>query len=201
MLNLWDQRYNCPDYVYGRDPNDFLRQRAGRIPPGRVLCLADGEGRNGVWLAQQGYEVVSVDQSAVGLVKARQLAQERGVHIHTIQADLADFLIEPDSWQGVVSIFCHLPGSLWQRVHQGAVAGLVPGGVLIVEAYSPAQLELQKIHNSGGPRDAELLLSLEQLHSLTEIKWELAQECQRVLQEGSLHRGLAAVVQGVGVKP
>lgn len=200
MLSLWDQRYSHPDYVYGRDPNDFLRQMANRIPAGRVLCLADGEGRNGVWLAEQGYEVVSVDQSGVGLAKARQLAQERGVTLETIQADLASFPIEPQQWQGVVSIFCHLPGSLWQQVHQAAVAGLAAGGVLILEAYSPAQLQLQPVHNSGGPRERDLLVSLEQLQSLTGIAWEIAEEKQRTLQEGILHQGLAAVVQALGVK-
>lgn len=199
-MNLWDQRYSDPDYVYGRDPNDFLRQWGLQIPKGRVLCLADGEGRNGVWLAEQGYEVVAVDQSAVGLAKAARLAQERGVRVQTVQANLKDFLIEPQSWQGVVSIFCHLPRPLWDQVHQAAVHGLVPGGIFLLEAYSPEQLRLQPITNSGGPKDPHLLVSLDQLHNLQGITWQIAETKERTLQEGKLHQGLAAVIQGLGVK-
>ena len=102
---MWDQRYSADEYIYGKDPNEFLAKAVDNIPKGKVLCLAEGEGRNAVFLAQHGYEVVAVDSSSVGLEKANKLAQERGVTIQTIVTDLAHFDIEPDSWDGVVSIF------------------------------------------------------------------------------------------------
>lgn len=125
---MWDEWYGKPGSVYGTNPNDFLVSVAPRIPQGRILCLGEGEGRNAVYLASLAYEVVAVDQSEVGLAKAEKLAAQQGVKIKTIVADLADFIIEPKSWQGVVSIFCHLPSALWEQVHRDAVAGLTLGG-------------------------------------------------------------------------
>ena len=105
----WDERYRAPGYVYGTEPNDFLAGVGTRIPPGRVLSLCEGEGRNGVWLAGQGYEVTAVDSSAVGLEKARALAAERGVELDTRLCEVGSFRIEPDQWEGIISFFCHLP--------------------------------------------------------------------------------------------
>ena len=116
---MWNEWYGKPSYVYGTNPNDFLVSVASRIPQGRILCFGEGEGegRNAVYLASLGYEVVAVDQSEVGLAKAEKLAAQQGVKITTIAADLAQFTIEPKSWQGIVSIFCHLPSALWEQVH------------------------------------------------------------------------------------
>jgi SAM-dependent methyltransferase len=137
---MWDQRYSSDTYVYGTEPNGFLVTAAARLPPGKVLCLGEGEGRNAVWLAAQGHEVTAVDASGVGLRKAQRLAAERGVTIATVHADLAAFDIEPGTWDGIVSIFCHLPPALRADVHRRCVAGLRPGGVLLLEAYTPRQL-------------------------------------------------------------
>lgn len=137
---MWNERYSAPEYAYGTKPNDFLVSVASKIPPGRVLCLAEGEGRNAVYLASLGYEVVAVDQSSVGLAKAEQLAAQRHVKIQTITANLADFMVEPKSWQGIVSIFCHLPSALRRQVHRAAVAGIKQEGVFVLEAYAPRQL-------------------------------------------------------------
>lgn len=136
---LWNERYSQPDYVYGTEPNEFLASVADRIPPGPVLTLAEGEGRNGLFLASRGHDVTAVDQSEVGLAKARRLAEERGLSIRTQQADLADFAIEPGAWAGIVSIFCHLPKSIRVPLHAAVVEGLRPGGVFILEAYTPKQ--------------------------------------------------------------
>src|SRR4051812_38221280 len=106
---MWDERYSRPGYAYGTAPNEFLAELAGLIPPGPVLTLGEGEGRNAAFLASLGPGVVAVDQSAVGLAKARRLAADRGLEIETVQADLAAFPIEPGAWAGVVSVFCHLP--------------------------------------------------------------------------------------------
>ncbi len=195
---MWNQRYSQPDYVFGKQPNDFLVAMLGQIPHGRVLCLGDGEGRNGVYLAQQGYKVTAVDASPVGLAKAQALATERGVNIETITANLADFAIQPDHWDAIVSIFCHLPPPLRNRVHQQVVTGLRSGGVFVLEAYTPRQLFLK----TGGPPTADLMMDLPTLQQeLTGLVLTHGLELERQIQEGKSHNGRSAVVQVVAVKP
>jgi len=197
-MTIWDQRYSKFDYLYGKAPNDFLVQTARHLPPGPVLCLADGEGRNGVYLAELGYAVTSVDGSAVGLQKARQLAAERGVSLTTEVADLRDYPIVPESWGSIVSIFCHLPPLVRETVHQRCVAGLVSGGVFLLEAYTPAQIPLK----TGGPPTASLAMTLDQLQSeLAGLEFWHGTELERDIHEGSLHNGRSAVVQVLAVKP
>jgi SAM-dependent methyltransferase len=195
---MWDERYSSTEYVYGTEPNDFLRTAASRIPPGRVLSLADGEGRNGVFLAGLGYDVTSVDASAVGLRKAQQLATTSDVHLTTTVADLADFEIAPASWEGIVSIFCHLPPALRRLVHERVVRGLAPGGVLVLEAYAERQL----CFGTGGPKIAELLLTLDAAREeLAGLELLHAGEIVREVHEGKLHEGRSAVVQVIARKP
>ena len=195
---MWNERYGSPGYAYGTEPNDFLASVASRIPPGRVLSLADGEGRNGVFLATLGHEVTSVDSSSVGLAKAQRLAATRGVHITTVVADLADYAIAADSWEGIVSVFCHLPPALRQRVHRQVVRGLSPGGLFVLEAYSVRQL----LHGTGGPASAELLPTLGALRTeLAGLELLHAVEIEREIHEGVHHDGLSAVVQVIARRP
>jgi SAM-dependent methyltransferase len=192
---MWNERYGKPEYAFGTKPNDFLVSVASQIPQGRILCLGEGEGRNAVYLASLGYEVVAVDQSEVGLAKAEKLAAQQGVQIQTIVADLAELIIEPNTWQGVVSIFCHLPSALWRQVHSAAIVGLTSGGMLVLELYTPRQLEFK----TGGPNNVDMLVSLETVKSkLTELHWKIAREVDREVLEGAYHTGLAAVVQILG---
>lgn len=195
---MWNERYAAAGYAYGTEPNDFLAAHAAQIPPGRVLCLAEGQGRNAVWLAQQGYEVTAVDLSEIGLAKAQQLAAERGVSIATVQADLAEYEIEPNAWDGIVSIFCHLPAPIRRRLFGQVPAGLRPGGVFLLEAYRPKQLEF----GTGGPASAELLVPLADVQTeLPGLTWEIAQEIEREVQEGQYHHGYSAVTQLLGRAP
>lgn len=197
-MTIWDKRYSKLDYIYGKAPNDFLVQATRHIPQGPVLCLGDGEGRNGVYLAQQGFEVTSVDGSAIGLQKARQLATEAGVTITTKVIDLVDYVIQPQYWSGIVSIFCHLPPLAREAVHRDCVAGLAPGGVFVLEAYTPQQLSLK----TGGPPTASLMMSLEMLEKeLTGLEFWHGVELQREIHEGTMHNGLSAVVQVLALKP
>jgi SAM-dependent methyltransferase len=189
----WDQRYASESYFYGTEPNDFLREQFELIARGgRVLCLAEGEGRNAVFLAGHGYEVVAIDQSLVGLQKVDRLAAAKGVRVQTVCADLADYTIEPDAWDGIVSIWCHLPHSLRAQVHRQVVWGLKHRGVFLLEAYTPAQLH----YKTGGPPCAELLPTLQELRQeLTGLDLVRAVELDRVIAEGQRHNGLSAVVQ------
>jgi SAM-dependent methyltransferase len=193
----WDERFNVPGYLYGTEPNGYLVEIVDRIPGGPVLCLAEGEGRNAVYLAGRGYEVTAVDSSAVGLDKARRLARERSVKIETVHADLADFDFGVDRWAAIVSIFCHLPKEIRPAVCKGVVTGLRPGGAFVMEAYSPRQLE----YRTGGPPSLDLLVDLETVKKeLMGLRFERAEEKVREVQEGILHHGPGAVVQVLGFK-
>lgn len=189
---FWEQRYAEPEYAYGTKPNVFLTKVAHRIPPGPVLCLAEGEGRNAVWLAARGHAVTAVDSAAAGIEKTRRLAAERRVRVNLVAADLADYEIAPGYWSGVVAIFAHLPPQLRRRVHRAAAAGLVPGGAFVLEAFTPRQLAFA----SGGPREAAMLYALEELREdLEGLRIEIGRELERELREGRYHAGRAAVAQ------
>jgi len=199
MSNQWDERYATDEYVYGTQPNDFVRDHVTSLPPGgRVLCLADGEGRNGVFLAQQGMNVTSVDQSSVGLAKASALAEQRGVSISTAVADLVWYDLGTEQWDAIVSVFCHLPPDLRRSVHQRAVQALRPGGVFLLEAYTPQQLTFR----TGGPPTVELLMTSSSLtEELEGLDMLLNHEITRDIHEGRLHDGPSAVVQVLARKP
>lgn len=194
---MWDERYSAEGYAYGREANDFLRERHAVIPQGRVLSLAEGEGRNAVFLARQGYSVTAVDSSAVGLKKAERLARECGVEITCVQADLAEYDPGVDCWGGIVSIFCPLPADVRTRLYRRVVAALRPGGVFLLEAYRPEQLA----HGTGGGKSAELMTTKASLLSdLAGLEFLHLAELEREIIEGSFHTGLGAVVQALAVK-
>lgn len=196
--SMWDERYAEPGYVYGTEPNDFLRSVADRIPPGPVLCLAEGQGRNAVYIASLGHDVLAVDQSPAGLARARELAASRGVRITTEVADLESYHIEPGKWSGIVAIFAHLPPALRARVFGAAVKGLASGGAFVLEAYCPKQLE----YGTGGPKDVTMLMSVDKLRTeLAGLRFDHAMEVEREIHEGEYHHGRSAVVQVLGVKP
>jgi 2-polyprenyl-3-methyl-5-hydroxy-6-metoxy-1,4-benzoquinol methylase len=196
---MWNERYAEPGYAYGTEPNDFLVDMVGKIPRGgRVLEIAAGEGRNAVWLAEQGLEVTAVDSSSVGVEKTMMLAKDRGVKLKAVTGDLASFELPVVYYDGVVSIFAHLPPDVRRAVHARVVTGLAPGGVLILEAYSPAQLALK----TGGPPVEEMLYTLEALEDeLAGLELEVARAIERPVVEGKYHTGKAAVVQVLARKP
>jgi SAM-dependent methyltransferase len=157
-----------------------------------VLSPGEGEGRNAAFLAGLGHPVRAVDQSAVGL------ATDLGRTIETVCADLAEFPIKPGAWAGIVLIFCHLPHRVRVPLYAAAARGLRPGGVFILEAYTPAQVA----RGTGGPKDPDMLVSLSQVtEELSGLELVHACELEREVREGAYHTGLASVVQVVGVRP
>lgn len=191
-VNRWDERYAKDDYHFGTEPNGFLAEVSGRLTPGRALCIADGEGRNSVYLAEQGHAVSAMDASVVGMRKANRLAAERGVKIETEVADLTDYDFGVEQWDLIVSIFCHLPAELRRDVHRRAAAGLRPGGAFLLEAYTPDQLD----YGTGGPPVRELLMTLDVLREdFAGLEMKIGRELVRDVVEGRGHRGKAAVVQ------
>ena len=200
LRGMWDRRYAEPGFAYGTEPNDFLREQAERVFPagGEVLSLAEGEGRNAVFLAQRGFRVTGVDASPVGLEKARKLAAERGVAIETVVADLDGFDLGVARWDGVVSIWCHTPPSLRARLHRAVVAALRPGGAFLLEAYTPAQLA----HGTGGPKDVQLLMTADAVRAeLAGLDLVHVEETVREIHEGAYHEGTSAVLQVLARKP
>ena len=169
-----------------------------RLPTGKILCLAEGEGRNAVWLAEQGNEVTAVDTSDIGLQKARKLAKARDVVITTVHADLADYDIGTQQWDAIISIFYHLPPDLRQDVHRRCVKGLRDNGMILLEAYTPLQLE----YKTGGPPIAEMMMDMRSLSSeLIGLEFLCLQERVREIHEGEYHNGTGAVVQALANKP
>ena len=196
--SIWDERFAEQGWAFGTDPNDFLRSVTDRLPKGPTLCLGEGEGRNAVWLASQGFDVTAVDSSRVGLDKAEALAKERGVRLATVLADLEGFAIEPGAWSAIVSIWVHVPPSLRVKLHRRCVAGLAPGGMFALEAYTPSQVE----HATGGPSDPLKLMSLALLRiELAGLEFEIGRELEREVNEGRYHHGRSAVVQVLARKP
>jgi SAM-dependent methyltransferase len=199
MRELWDGRYSEPFSSYGTAPNDFLREAADRIPSGPVLCLAEGEGRNAVHLALLGHAVTAVDLSPVGLANAKALAGERGVEIETVVADLAGYDPGVERWAGIVSTWSHLPPAIRGRLYPACVEALRPGGALVLEAYTPRQLERSGV---GGPSDPTLLATPGELRrAFAGLDLERCTEVRREVHEGRYHHGASSTVQLLGFKP
>lgn len=194
---MWDERYSAEEYAYGTTPNEFLVEKVGCIPKGKVLSLAEGEGRNAVFLAKQSYAVTAVDASVVGLNKARKLAEENDVLVEFIHADLADYDLGENKWDGIVSIFCPLPSSLRKELYKKVIAALKPNGVFLLEAYTPDQLK----HGTGGGTSVDVMQSEESLSiELADLKFKHLTELERDVIEGAYHTGTGSVVQAIATK-
>lgn len=196
---FWNQRYAGDDLFYGAAPNDFLIEAASKLPRrGAALDIGAGEGRNAIYLASLGLDVLAIDQSSAGMNKAARWASERGLRMQTRVADLESFDPPPESYDVVSSIFVHLPAALRQRVLQQVHRWLRPGGFLVLEAYTPEQLP----RDTGGPKDPDRLASLATLKSeLAGLELVIARELERVVIEGAGHGGLSSVVQILARKP
>jgi SAM-dependent methyltransferase len=193
MSQFWDEKFKGEGYTYGTRPNAFLAAKADLfLKGGSVLVPGDGEGRNGVWLAEQGFAVTSVDSSKVGQAKARRLAAERGVAMRFELADLLRWGWPQGAFDHVVSIFFHLYSADRPRLHKSMLAALRPGGLLLMEAFRPQQLGL----TSGGPKELDLLYDRAMLaDDFAEADILLLEEAEPVLDEGALHRGMARTVR------
>lgn len=195
--SFWDERYGADDYMYGKEPNDFLKQNIDALPQGSVMCLADGEGRNSVYVASTGRDAWSVDLSTQGPRKTMQLAAERKVEVHAKTADLATYDLGQNRWDAIVSIFAHMPKEVRADLHKRVVSALKQGGVFLLEAYTPKQVG----RGTGGPQDTSLTMQLEDLRmELTPLTFEIGHEIERSVVEGIGHTGMASVVQIIARK-
>ena len=195
-MSMWDERYTSDDFVYGTEPNSFLASNA-KILTGPVLSLAEGEGRNAVFLASLGLDVLAVDGSEAGLDKANKLASSRDLSIRTEVADLATYEPPENSFGSVISISAHLPSLIRKRLHLLVERCLKPGGIMLLEAYTLAQLA----RNTGGPKDPDLLMACRELETeFPNFELILSREIEREVIEGKFHTGLASVVQFIARK-
>jgi len=193
--DFWNQRYNTESYLYGEAPNEFLVENLSYLKNGgKILCLSEGEGRNAVHLATQGYQVTGVDQSSVAKEKAIKLADKHKVEIHYDIANIRDYDLGEDKWDGIVSIFAHTPSSLRRQLHQKIKKALKPDGVLLLEGYSIDQIK----YETGGPKNLDMLYSKEDLaQDFGDLHIIKLEKKLRTVIEGSGHTGEASVVQFV----
>lgn len=196
---MWDQRFAGKDYLFGTEPAAFLTREAGVLPAAsRLLCLADGEGRNSVWLAGLGHHVTAMEQSPVALAKARTLAAAKGVRVDFQQAG-----IEGWDWSqpfdAVIGVFIQFaPPLLRAAIHAGIARAVVPGGLVLLHGYAPRQIA----NGTGGPRAVENLYTLDLLrHDFA--GWEVlrAADYDAVISEGSGHHGQSALIDFIARRP
>lgn len=199
LQQFWDTRYAGADYLFGTTPNRFLvSQRPLLLSKQKVLTIGDGEGRNGVWLAQQGLNVLAIDHSAVALAKAEQLATQAGVALKTEQADLVTWHWGEQRFDTIVAIFIQFAAPpLRTTIHRAMQHALKPGGLIVLQGYTPKQLE----YRTGGPAE------LEKLYTAATLAQDFAamhilhlQEHDEVLAEGTAHCGISALVDLVAQK-
>lgn len=198
-LARWNERFSAPGYLFGTAPNRFLASAKHLLMPGqRALAVADGEGRNGVWLAQQGLSVTSVDFSPVALAKARQLAEQAGVAIETIEADLADWAWPSAAYDVIVAIFIQFaPPPLRARLFAGMKAALRPRGLLLLEGYRPEQVD----YGTGGPPNREHMYTREMLEAaFADMEILHLKEYDAVIEEGTAHNGRSALIDLIARK-
>lgn len=196
----WEARYAAPEYAFGTEPNYFLRSCKALLPPsGRALAVADGEGRNGVWLAQQGFDVLSIDFSPSAQNKARALAAERHVNVTFAQVDVHRWDYPDTAFDVVVEIFAQFSSPAERALKwAGMRRALKSGGLLIIQGYTPKQLE----YGTGGPKQVENLYTRAMLEAaFSDFRsLELVEE-EREIHEGSSHAGMSAVIGLTGTKP
>lgn len=195
----WQTRFSVPDYIFGTAPNAFLRSQAHRLPArGTVLAVADGEGRNGVWLAERGLDVSSFDFSPNAIAKAQALAASRGVAVKTECADVNTFAWPTAAFDVIVAIFVQFVGPAERkRMFAGIRQALKPGGLLLMQGYRPEQL----VYKTGGPSQVENLYTRALLEAEFAGMAELEIfEHDSLVQEGTSHNGMAALIDLVARK-
>jgi cyclopropane fatty-acyl-phospholipid synthase-like methyltransferase len=199
MKELWNERFGGEEYFYGTKPNAFLASQAHLLKPGQfALSAADGEGRNGVWLTEQGLDVLAVDFSEKALQKSRKLAESRGVALQTELADLYTWNWGENRFDVIVAIFIQFASPLQRpALHQAIQRALKPGGLLLLQGYTPKQLEFK----TGGPSNRDNLYTAADLRQdFAAMEILQLREHEMVISEGPGHSGMSALVDMVARK-
>ena len=194
---FWDARYGDNEYAYGNQPNVYFKSFIDSNSPGRILLPGEGEGRNAVYAALQGWEVFAVDQSQAGMEKAKKLAEIKNVSIDYQVQELSSFEQDTGTYDAIALIFLHLPPQIREQIHHKLIRLLKPGGLLLIEAFSKDQLG----RNTGGPPVIEMLYDEEILRNdLSDLSILELYEKLEVYNEGPYHQGEAAVIRTIARK-
>lgn len=197
MNQSWNQRYAEKDFAYGLLPNEFLKEQIEKIEKANILLPCEGEGRNAIYAAQNGWNVTAFDFSEAGFEKANLLASQNQVTINYCIADALEISFEPESFDVIALIYAHFPEQVRNQFHAKIITWLKPGGSIILEAFNPLQLN----NSSGGPKDASMLYTKEIIqHDFKNIETKLLSLESIVLNEGKYHQGKADVIRFVGQK-
>ena len=195
--NFWDERYAVETYVYGTEPNEFLKEELPKLPAGKILFPGEGEGRNAVFAAQMGWDVTAFDSSTEGRAKAERLAQAKGVSIDYQLASYDQAEFPAESFDALVLIYTHIPAAMRQSYHQKFVKYLKPCGHLILEGFAKEQIN----NNTGGPKDINMLWSSKELKDdFADLSQLHICELETELEEGNFHKGKAAIIRAIGKK-
>lgn len=197
MLDFWNKRYEEHPYVYGVEPNQFFKKSLELLSKGRIFLPAEGQGRNAVYAARQGWEVIACDFSDVGRQQAEELAARYEVEIDYRVAEFGELILAPNYFDCIALIYAHFPAENRRRYHRRLFNSLKPGGTLILEAFSKEQLG----KSSGGPQSLDMLYSEEELGEDFQGLSQLQIHTEEILlEEGAFHQGAASVVRLIGVK-
>ena len=197
---FWNERFDKEEFIFGKEPNEYLTLQTRRYlkPKSKVLCIADGEGRNGVWLAKQGMQVVGFDASDIALAKAKQFAKDNQVEIEYSFSDTDSYDWQVNTYDAVIGIFIQFADpQMRARIFQKTYAALRPGGIFILQGYTPKQLE----YKTGGPSLIEHLYTEVMIRELTK-EFEILDLCcyEKELNEGARHAGMSALLGLVAKK-
>jgi cyclopropane fatty-acyl-phospholipid synthase-like methyltransferase len=197
MSNFWNERYSDSEYVYGEEPNVFYAEQLSQIKPGFIIMPCEGEGRNAIYAALNGWKVNAFDLSEAGKIKANKLAHKKGVEIEYTIDDAVEITFPENTSDVVAFIYAHFPPAIRKTIHRNAINWLKPGGKIILEAFNLNQLQ----NSSGGPKEVGMLYTEDIVRDDFEgMKIEIIQTAQIFLQEGKFHEGKADVIRFIGVK-
>lgn len=202
MKEFWNQRYGADEYVYGKEPNDYVKAKLGTLPPGRALFPAEGEGRNAVYAATLGWEVHAFDISEQGKKKATALAALTNVPIYYEVMGLEEVNYPLNSFDALILVFAHFPAQVRHGYHHILAGFLKPGGHIILEAFSKDHLAFSRINEkAGGPRDVEMLYTPDIIRNdFPGFEPIELRQTETMLNEGEFHQGKASVIRFFGKK-
>jgi SAM-dependent methyltransferase len=192
MSDFWDKRYSEPSLAYGKEPNVYFKQKIDLLQAGKLLLPGEGEGRNALYAAINGWKVTAIDSSFKAKEKALALANKKKIKIEYIVSQIEEYDFHKEKFDAAALIFVHFPPEKRKKIHEAIINSLKPGGLLIIEAFSKKQI----VRNSGGPRSIEMLYDLDDLLiDFKEMNIEESYETQIDLHEGKYHRGIADVIR------
>lgn len=197
MKQFWNDRYTESEFAYGKEPNQFLKEHIHLFPKGKVLFVAEGEGRNAVFAAKNGLQVYAFDYSDSGQKKAMVLASENNVVIDYEVSDVLQLSYEKNSFDAIVFIFAHFPSDIRKKAHEELLSLVKPNGKIVFEAFSKEQLK----YTSGGPKESAMLFSEDEVRKeFVNVTFDFLKTQLVMLNEGPYHQGEGKVIRFIGTK-